>query len=131
MAKKINFKEHLKIDKGNMNNELSKIVTEVYDFGIKQIKLDEEVDKLELRLEIVEAKLSNHTRNKYRNLKKTLSETHVKDIVKTNPEVTELREKLITSRKAQKLAKLRMKALLMKSNSIDNIGHNIRSEGKI
>ena len=128
---KENFKNYLKIDKGNLNKELSKISTQVYDFGLKRIKLKEEIEKLELQLDLAEAKLSARVRNKYRNLKKPPSETQIRDTVKTNPEIVELKEKLIKLNKSRRIADLRMKTLGMKATSLENIGHNIRLEGKI
>lgn len=126
------FKSYLQIDKGNLNDSMTTLATTIYDFGLRQSKLTDELMKLELQLEIKEAKLSGLKRAALTNVNKkyTPTETTIKDQVKYHPEIIELKEAIIEKKRLVGLAKLKNKTLYVKKDMIENISHNIREEKK-
>ena len=128
--KKVSFKTYLKIDKSNLNGSMANMATRIYDFGLRQAKLEDELLKLELKLEIVEAKISGTKRVALTNVnkRKAPTETTVKDQVKYHPETIELKEKIIDVRYLLKLAKLKSRTLFVKKDMLENIAHNVREE---
>ena len=122
------FLERLKISKENINDDLRKGPTYLYQFGLKELKLQTEFDRLELQLDTKMSQLASQIRAKYRSAKGALSETHIKDLVNIDPQIVELKEKLIETKHYLKLAKLKSKALEDKSENLINYSHNVREE---
>lgn len=127
---KINFRERLKLSKETLNNDMRALPTLIYDFGLKMNHLEDSLEQVDLEIEIVEARLASSTRTRYRNVKNPPSETGIKDIVKSNPELVALKTKRLELKKAFRLARLRMKALGIKKDMIENYGHGVRLEKK-
>ena len=63
------FKKYLKIDNSNINGEMSKLPTLIYNYGLKEKIIKDELEDLELELEIKEAKIAAQSRVKYKNAK--------------------------------------------------------------
>ena len=122
------FLERLKISKENINDDMKKSPTYLYQYGLKEISLQSEFDRLELQLEAKMATLATQYRAKYKSTKGALSETHIKDLVSANPEIIELKEKLIETKEYLRLAKLKSKALEVKRDNLINYAHNVREE---
>lgn len=128
--KRVSFKKYLKIDKSKLNDLLTKHPENVYTIGRKIEILWEEISDKELQLDEKEAKLAAQTRNKYSRREEKLSETAIKDIVKANPEITELKAVLKKLRKTYRLAKLRKETLAIKLECMTIIAHNVRADKK-
>jgi len=125
------FLKHLKINKETINDNLKRQATLIYQYGLKELKMAQEMDRLELKLETTMAKLAAQNRAKYKSLKNGLSETHVKDLVNASEEVIELKEQILEYKHYLKLAKLRNKALDTKGENLINYAHNVREEQRI
>jgi hypothetical protein len=125
---KDSFLEKLKISKESINDDLKKAPTYLYQFGLKELKLQAEFDRLELKLDTKMSQTASQIRAKYKSAKGALSETHVKDLVNIDPEVIELKEKLLETKHYLKLAKLKSKALEDKGENLINYSHNVREE---
>jgi len=132
MEKK-SFRSYLKIDKGNLNSEMGNIPVLIYDYGLKQAKIEDEINRVSSKLEITEAKIAANKRVNLTNVNKgntraKFTEKTITDQVKIHPEVIEIKEQLIELRKVQLLAKLKVRSLVAKKEMIENIAHNIREE---
>jgi len=127
---KIKFNEFLKINKTKINDELSKQATLIYQFGMKVTTAKMEFEKTSNQLELVEAKLSNHFRVKYKQVKGALSETYIRDLVKTNMEVIELKESLHQLKIVLSFSKIKLDALHVKTDMLITLANNIRQETK-
>lgn len=124
------FKKYLKIDNSNINDEMSKLPMLIYNYGLKSKIVKDKLEDLELELEVKESTIAAQSRVKYKNAKNLLSETHIKDLVKSNPQLIEIKEEIKDLNKTYRLVKLKISSLKVKSEMLVNIGHNIREEKK-
>lgn len=126
MAEK--FTDLLKFNKGKITDSMKEYPSWYYFYAAKKETAKRELDEVEDELEEVEARLGAQTRTKYSSLKNAPSESHIKDLVKSNPERTALKEKLRKAKKAYRAAGVKLDSLKEKKDMMINAGHDYREE---
>ena len=128
----MNKKEFLKslklrsTSKSDLNTELKKIPAKIFFYGDKQTLVEKEIDRLELKLGVIEAKIYLRFKNSYK--EKGLSERHLTHLLNSNSEIKELREKMNGLKDTLRQVKLKIKSLMLHYEVVQNIGHNVRNE---
>jgi hypothetical protein len=118
----------LKVNKSNLNSELSLSPARMFKAGCDKADLEEARDKVELELKIHKAKLA---RKVTRQLKEEGEDTKVQDVkdrVNSHPSTEKLELKLIRYKKLYSLAETKHQATVKKQEAIINIGFNVRKE---
>jgi hypothetical protein len=128
MAKK--FKDALKINRSRINDEMARHPAQLYEVGMKIEALWQKLTALENQLKDREAKVLASTRSKYKRSKIDMTETALKDIVRSDVECIKLREEMFRWKKSHRLAVLKKEVLKARGEMLVNISHNVREEIK-
>lgn len=123
------FKKHLNVSKNNLNDKLANQASVVYDVGIKLIKLEDALRRLDHEIDLKEAQIYRNMSQKYSALK-NITATRINAEVTCHPEVVELKEQRLKILTSIGLAKLKMKTLDTMTDTIINYSHNVREERK-
>lgn len=123
----IKFETFIMFNKENVRNRLRMLPTAINYYGEKDAILQDSIDDLELEYDEVHATISAQTRAKYKR-STSMTETAIKDIVRCNEEVKELKRKLVELKKYKRLSKLRMEVLKNLDTSMTQFGHYVRQE---
>ena len=128
--KKDKFLDRLIIDKSTIDDALRQQATLIYQYGLRKENLRYEYSKLITKLELLESKKAVEIRAKYRRVKGALSETHVKDLVRSDEEVIKLKDEINEKEHLLNLAKIKSNSLEVKGENLINFAHNVREESK-
>lgn len=126
------FKDSLKIDKADINEHIETISVEIYDTGLLVSIKEENINLINEKLDVIEAKIRNEIMQKYRNVTVTKQpkESAIKTKVTLNEDHTRLRADLIKAKKQLAMAESRKRALQAKLKAIELITITISSERK-
>lgn len=127
----VSFKSLLKIDKKTLDQDFANYPDLAYDLGVKMETIRKEMVIVETQMEDIEAMLAAQTRNKYKRAKEKLTETAIKDIIRLNPELREMKKKLNSLTDTYRMAKLKKEALKSKFDCMCEISHNVRLDKKV
>jgi hypothetical protein len=124
------FREVIRINRNKINDEMAEHSEYLYDIGLKIERIWEKKEALTNQLDDREASLSAAIRNKYKRSKIDVTETAIKQMVKSHEEYQELRDELSKVVKLYRLAKMKKEVLKEKGEMMVNISHNVREEKK-
>lgn len=122
------FREGLILQKHNINNKLSNHAAVIYDHGLKLIKLEDGLRRIDHKIELKESQIFRNMSMKYQNVKPPITPTRINHEVKVHAEVVELKDKRLDILSAIGLAKLKKTVLEENTKMMQTYSGNVREE---
>lgn len=125
--KKSVFREHLILQKSNINNKVANHGAILYDHGLKRLTLEDALRRLDHKIELKESQTYRNMCMKYQNVK-AVTATRINHEVNIHPELVELKEERLDVLKALGLAKLKTTVLEENTKLMQTYSGNVREE---
>ena len=126
----LDFEKFITITKETQTGKLKMLPSVIYHYGCIDNELNDKMDDLKIKMIAIKSQKSVVFRAKYNRIRKAITETEIKDVIKSDESVIALEKEIIEVGKALRRSKLRMAVLDNFKEIIINYGHNIRLERK-
>jgi hypothetical protein len=123
---------NLKINRLKLNDELSNQASLFASAAHDAERLHKNMERIELKLELLTDQESQKLKQKYRNVNPTKApnETSIKEMIRVREDVQKLKAELHEAAASYRLSKIVVEAHKMRAETMICMAHNVRQEKK-